>query len=89
MALDSARTSATVYRPPGRISIDKVIHQLDVHSADFIAKSPFFVLSTADGDGVCDGSPKGGPAGFVQVLDEHHLAWADCRATTASTRSRT
>jgi PPOX class probable FMN-dependent enzyme len=44
---------------------------------DFIAKSPFFVLSTADEDGVCDGSPKGGAAGFVQALDDRRLAWAD------------
>jgi PPOX class probable FMN-dependent enzyme len=67
----------SIYRPPARGPIDKVVHELDAHCADFIAKSPFFVLSTANADGVCDGSPKGGPPGFVEVLDEHRLAWAD------------
>lgn len=66
-----------MYRPPGKGPVEKVIHHLDRHCVDFLAKSPFFVLSTADADGVCDGSPKGGPPGFVQVLDEHRLAWAD------------
>src|SRR5262249_14996785 len=57
--------------------IDKVIQHLDHHCADFLARSPFFVLSTANAEGVCDGSPKGGPPGFARVLDEHRLAWAD------------
>jgi uncharacterized protein len=77
MPLASVADLREHYRPPGSNPIKKVIHHLDAHCADFIAKSPFFVLSTADADGVCDGSPKGGPAGFVQVLDEHRLAWAD------------
>ena len=66
-----------MYRPPGRGPIDKVIHRLDEHCVEFLAKSPFFVLSTANSDGVCDGSPKGGPPGFVQALDGEQLAWAD------------
>jgi PPOX class probable FMN-dependent enzyme len=35
------------------------------------------VLSSADADGRCDGSPKGGLPGFVEMLDEHRVAWAD------------
>jgi PPOX class probable FMN-dependent enzyme len=77
MRLESIDELRAIYRPPGRGPIDKVIHRLDEHCVDFIAKSPFFVLSTADADGVCDGSPKGGPSGFVQVLDEQKLGWAD------------
>src|SRR6185295_18655706 len=57
--------------------IGKVIHHLDPHCADFLAKSPFLLLSTASADGVCDGSPKGGPPGFARALDENRLAWAD------------
>ena len=67
----------SVYRPPGQGPIDKVIHQLDHHCEAFLAQSPFFVLSTASAEGVCDGSPKGGPPGFVQVLDKRRVAWAD------------
>ena len=77
MRLGSTVDLRTLYRPPRQGAVDKVIHHLDRHCADFLGKSPFFVFSTASGEGACDGSPKGGPPGFVQVLDEHHLAWAD------------
>jgi uncharacterized protein len=77
MRLESVGDLRAIYRPPARGPIDKVIHRLDAHCVDFLAKSPFFVLSTADADGVCDGSPKGGPPGFVQVLDAHRLGWTD------------
>lgn len=77
MALTTSDDLRTVYRNPRGGPIDKVIDHLDEHCGDFLAKSPFFVLSTADVEGVCDGSPKGGAPGFVEVLDEHHLAWAD------------
>jgi PPOX class probable FMN-dependent enzyme len=77
MRLESVDDLRSVYRMPAKGPVAKVIQVLDHHCADFLAKSPFFVLSTADADGVCDGSPKGGPPGFVEVLDEHHLAWGD------------
>jgi PPOX class probable FMN-dependent enzyme len=66
-----------MYRPPGRRAVDKVIGRLDDNCRDFIAHSPFVVVSTADRRGHCDASPKGGPAGFVQVLDDQQLAWGD------------
>jgi uncharacterized protein len=77
MRLESVDDLRAVFRPPGRGPIDKVIHRLDEHCVEFLAKSPFFVLSTANADGVCDGSPKGGPPGFVRALDGERLAWAD------------
>lgn len=77
MRLSSVDDLRAIYRAPARGPVDKVIDHLDEHCADFLAKSPFFVLSTANADGVCDGSPKGGPPGFVRVLSEHRLAWAD------------
>jgi hypothetical protein len=77
MRLTSVEALRGIYRRPVGSPVDKVIHRLDAHCVDFVAKSPFFVLSSADADGVCDGSPKGGPAGFVQVLDDKRLAWAD------------
>jgi PPOX class probable FMN-dependent enzyme len=77
MELTTADDLRTIYRHPTGGPVDKVIHALDEHCVDFLAKSPFFVLSTADAGGVCDGSPKGGPPGFVEALDGHRLAWAD------------
>ena len=77
MSLRSVDDLRTVYRPPGRGPLDKVIDRIDAHCVEFLAKSPMFVLSSADANGVCDGSPKGGRPGFVEALDEHRVAWAD------------
>lgn len=54
----------------------KVIDHLDHHCREFIAASPFLVLATSDGERL-DASPKGDPAGFVIVEDEHHLILPD------------
>jgi predicted pyridoxine 5'-phosphate oxidase superfamily flavin-nucleotide-binding protein len=40
-----------------------------------IARQPLFFLATADDEGQPDVSYKGGAPGFVQVLDEHTLAF--------------
>ncbi|WP_330227982.1 pyridoxamine 5'-phosphate oxidase family protein [Nocardia sp. NBC_00508] len=47
---------------------------LHARDREWIANSPFLVLSTSDADGNCDASPKGDPAGFVRVLDDTTLA---------------
>ncbi|WP_067799748.1 pyridoxamine 5'-phosphate oxidase family protein [Nocardia beijingensis] len=48
-----------------------VLHTRD---REWIALSPFLVMSTCDADGNCDASPKGDPAGFVRVLDDTTIA---------------
>ncbi|MFI2284096.1 pyridoxamine 5'-phosphate oxidase family protein [Nocardia beijingensis] len=48
-----------------------VLHARD---REWIALSPFLVMSTCDADGNCDASPKGDPAGFVRVLDDTTIA---------------
>lgn len=67
----------SVYRPANAGPLEKVIHSLDAHCADFLAKSPFMVLSTSGADGAVDGSPKGGEPGFARVLEDGRVAWAD------------
>ncbi|MEU2033352.1 pyridoxamine 5'-phosphate oxidase family protein [Nocardia amamiensis] len=47
---------------------------LHARDREWIANSPFLVMSTSDGNGNCDASPKGDPAGFVRVLDDTTLA---------------
>jgi PPOX class probable FMN-dependent enzyme len=64
---------AVLGEPSPRV-VSKVIDHIDVHCRRFIAKSPFLLLATANGQGKVDVSPKGDPAGFVQVLDDHTLA---------------
>jgi PPOX class probable FMN-dependent enzyme len=65
------------YRAPSQLVQDKEIDHVDVHCRQFIALSPFAVLSTADADGWPEVSPRGGDPGFVKVLDEHCLALPD------------
>lgn len=40
---------------------------LDASVSTFIARSPFVVLTSEDGSGRADASPKGDPAGFIHV----------------------
>lgn len=62
--------------PPPRV-VDKVQTHLDDICLDYIARSPFCIIATANPDGHLDLSPKGDPAGFVKVLDDTHLAIPD------------
>jgi PPOX class probable FMN-dependent enzyme len=68
-----------LYGEPSDIAQNKIIDRLDEHCRDYIARSPFFLLSTADQDGRCDVSPRGGPPGFVEVIDENRLVFADAK----------
>lgn len=77
MTIESVDGLREIYRPASGGAVAKVITSLDEHCRNFLTKSPFFVLSSADGEGRCDGSPKGGHPGFVEMLDEHRVAWAD------------
>lgn len=62
---------------PSPSSINKAIPALDQHCRDFIAASPFLLIASADAQGNMDVSPKGDPAGFVQVLNDKTLAIPD------------
>ncbi len=66
-----------VYGPPSDPVVAKDIDRLDQHCRDFIARSPFVALAAAGADGLVDVSPRGGPAGFVRVLDDHRLVIPD------------
>ena len=59
--------------PPREIVDNKSINYLDDTAQRFIKRSPFVLLSTGSDDGF-DISPKGDPAGFVKILDQHTLA---------------
>jgi PPOX class probable FMN-dependent enzyme len=75
--VSSTEELRTVYREPSPTSVQKEVRLLDRHCRDFIAHATFAVLSTSAADGRCDVSPKGGPPGFVTVLDERRLAIPD------------
>ncbi len=68
---------AELYRQPGRIAASKKSTVLDDATIGFLAASPFALIGTVGADGAVDVSPRGGPAGFVRVLDERHVAIPD------------
>ena len=70
-------TLRAVYREPNARAALKVLDHLDVHCRNFIALSPFLVLSTASAQGRTDASPRGDPPGFVAAPDEHTLLIPD------------
>jgi len=55
----------------------KLLEALDEFARDFIARSPFLVLSTSNAEGRLDASPKGDAAGFVLVEDDHTVVIPD------------
>ncbi|MEI4472460.1 MSMEG_1061 family FMN-dependent PPOX-type flavoprotein [Frigidibacter sp. MR17.24] len=55
----------------------KVSDRLNDVARDFIAKCPFVVIATKASGGLIDVSPKGDPAGFVEVFDERTLIIPD------------
>lgn len=64
------------YREPGRLVLDKSIDHVDEGAAGFLAATSLVVVATSGPDGN-DASPRGGPPGFVRVLDRGHVAFAD------------
>ncbi len=66
-----------LYRSPSRIVAAKKAPVIDEASADFIARSPFLTIGTVGADGGSDVSPRGGPPGFVRMLDDRHVAIPD------------
>jgi len=65
-----------LYAPPSDMIMKAMRRQLeDVHMA-YLKAATFFSFATASSDGL-DVSPRGGPPGFVRVLDQHTVAFAD------------
>ena len=67
-----------LYGEPVERARIKVIDHVDQHCRDFIALSPFLILASGASTGF-DCSPKGDPAGFVQVPDDKTLLIPDRR----------
>lgn len=65
------------YAEPSDIAVRKELDHIDRHTRDFIARSPFVVISTADAEGWPDASPRGDAPGFVTVIDRHRLQLPD------------
>lgn len=65
-----------LYAPPAEMIQKAVLDRLvDFHEA-YLRVATFFCLATGSARGL-DASPRGGPPGFVHVLDAHTVAFAD------------
>ncbi len=77
MSIASQAELRRTYREPAPRAQQKVLDHIDRHARDFIALSPFCVVSSLGADGRQDTSPRGDPPGFVAVLDERTLLIPD------------
>lgn len=65
------------YRQPSQLVVDKERPALDDASREFVERSRFAVVGTMDRLSNADVSPRGGPSGWIRVLDDRHVALAD------------
>lgn len=76
-AITSEAQLRGIYAPPAGIPVLKHLDRLDVHCRSFLARSPFAMIASANAEGDCDASPRGGPPGFITVHDDHTLLIPD------------
>jgi PPOX class probable FMN-dependent enzyme len=77
-ALQTDDELRALYPPPLATTADKEAHALNDLCQALIARAPLVFVSSVDGDGNCDVSPRGGPPGFATVLgDGRHVALPD------------
>ena len=67
-----------LYGLPSGPAVFKEIDHISEHYRKFIEASPFVVLATSGPEGL-DCTPRGDPAGFVRVVDEHTVMLPDRR----------
>lgn len=75
--VQSAAELKAILGPDFHTQVAKVIDHVDDHIRAWIERTPFITIASANAAGQIDISPKGDPAGFVQVLDEKTLAIPD------------
>ena len=76
-ALDRVEQLRAHYDSPRERAVRKDIGHLDELCRRLIAASPMAFVATFSADWHCDVSPRGGPPGFVTVLDDRRLALPD------------
>src|SRR3954449_8121078 len=84
-AFDSLRLDAVpdqealrrVYELPGEPAVRKQTTELTEQTRRLIGCASLVLVASVDAEGNCDVSPRGGPAGFVAVLDSWTVAIPD------------
>ena len=68
-----------IYGMPAEGPQKKVRDHMVEWVQDYIRHAPFAVMASSNSEGHCDASPKGGPPGFVKVLDDRRLVIPDVK----------
>jgi uncharacterized protein len=76
-ALERVEELREHYDAPMRPAVRKDIGRIDELCRRLIAAAPMLFVATFSEQGRCDVSPRGGPPGFVTVIDDQHLAIPD------------
>jgi PPOX class probable FMN-dependent enzyme len=76
-ALQTTDELGELYPPAAPRAWEKDVGTLDAVVRALIAASPLVVVSSYGADGRADATPRGGPPGFVAVLDDQHVAIPD------------
>jgi PPOX class probable FMN-dependent enzyme len=79
MKITSENELRKLYSPAKGRAKRKQLNQLEKHSRHFISHSPFLILSSSSSAGKFDASPRGGNAGFVEILDDKTLLIPDAK----------
>ena len=58
---------------------DQVLDHLNPRMREFVGRMELAFVATADANGECDSSLRAGPPGFIEVLDDKHLAYPEYR----------
>ncbi|WP_457029084.1 MSMEG_1061 family FMN-dependent PPOX-type flavoprotein [Kitasatospora sp. P5_F3] len=66
-----------LYEQPGEHARRKQVDHLHDAARRLIGCSSLVLMASTGADGSCDVTPRGGPPGFVSVLDDHTLAIPD------------
>jgi PPOX class probable FMN-dependent enzyme len=76
-ALTDREALREIYAAPGEGAIRKQMTELTDQTRQLIACTSLVLVASVDAEGNCDVSPRGGPAGFVSVLDSRTVAIPD------------
>jgi PPOX class probable FMN-dependent enzyme len=73
VAIGDERELRAVIGEPAPLVAAKIADRLNPLTRQFVERSPFVCIATADPGGGLDISPRGDPAGFVRILDDRSL----------------
>ncbi|MEV7519218.1 MSMEG_1061 family FMN-dependent PPOX-type flavoprotein [Streptomyces sp. NPDC091371] len=87
-AVQSTAELSELYEEPSELVRRKAVDRIHDVARAVIGRSSLVFVASAGADGTCDVTPRGGPPGFVAVLDEFTLAIPDATGNKRLDSSR-